>query len=117
MYTHNTTMLSYTDLRYININCCGSVPCYSTCSIVTHATASIVHALKVAYGLFPHTVWCRSPPHGYALLLFSVVGPQVSAYTHSTHCVSCLAASLSPAALIPLYLPHSGSRGLDLINR
>ena len=116
---YNTMMTSYTDFRYNSINCCGSLPCYSACSIVTHATVSLVHAHKGAYGFSPtfltyillHFSHTHSGvgPNLMAMLsrVCPMVGPQVSAYTCSMCCVSCLAVTLSPATLVPMSLLRS----------
>ena len=78
-----------------------------------------VYALKVACGLFCmflmyillHSSHTQSSvgPNLMAMLsrVCPVVGPQVTAYTRSMPCVSWLAITLSPAALIPISLLHS----------
>ena len=126
MYTFiccNTRLQSYTEIRYNNINWCSSLLCHSVCPIVNCATVSLMHSsssrswcvlwlfpyLPCTYtaAFLPHTVSCRSWPHGYALP-HSSHGWAPGQCVHTlSYIVSYLAVTLSSDALVPMSLLHS----------
>ena len=117
-------MQSYTEFRCNTINYCGSFLCYIACSIATRATASPVHSSHsrskpmLQHLLYiPFFAQSGIGPKLTAMLsrLCPVVRRQVSAHTRSLIYVTRLTVTLSPAALIPVYIPCSGSHSLDLV--